>query len=81
MQVDPMKPKLKAPGTKRLKLHCHVLLSTFAFRFNLRRYIEDRNGAKGTTPFETFWYVDMVGLADHHEIRGRVGRSHTFLLY
>ena len=34
-----MKPTLKAPGTKRLKLKCHRLLSTFAFDFNLRRYI------------------------------------------
>jgi len=33
-----MKPKLKAPGTKRLKLKCDILLSTSAFKFNLRRY-------------------------------------------
>jgi len=33
-----MKPMLKPPGTMRLKLHCHILLSTFAFKFNLRRY-------------------------------------------
>ena len=39
VQVDPMKPKLKPPGTKRLKLNCDVLLSTSAFKFNLRRYI------------------------------------------
>jgi hypothetical protein len=38
VQVDPMKPKLK-PGTKRLKLKCDIMLSTFAFNFNLRRYI------------------------------------------
>jgi hypothetical protein len=29
---------LKPPGTKRLKLLCDVLLSIFAFKFNLRRY-------------------------------------------
>ena len=40
MQVDPMKPKLKAPRTKHLKLKCDMLLSTFAFKFNLCRYIE-----------------------------------------
>jgi hypothetical protein len=39
VQVDPIKPKLKAPGTKRLKLNCHELLSTVAFNFNLHRYI------------------------------------------
>ena len=38
MQVDPIKPKLKPPGTKRLKLNCNVLLSSFAFEFNLRRF-------------------------------------------
>jgi hypothetical protein len=41
VQVDPTKPKLKPPGTKRLKLDCDVLLSTSGFRFNLRRYNED----------------------------------------
>ena len=38
VQVDPVKPKLKLPGIKRLKLKCHVLLSSFAFKFKLRRY-------------------------------------------
>ena len=41
MQVDPIKPKLKPPGTKRLKLKCDVLLSTSAFKFNLRRYTKE----------------------------------------
>ena len=40
VQVDPIKPKLKAPGAKRLKLKCDILLSIFAFKFNLRRYTE-----------------------------------------
>ena len=35
---QPMKSMLKAPGTKRLKLNCDELLSSFAFKFNLRRY-------------------------------------------
>jgi hypothetical protein len=35
-----MKPTLRAPGTKRLKLkHC-VPLSNFAFKLKLRRYTE-----------------------------------------
>jgi hypothetical protein len=42
VQVDPIKPKLKAPGTKRLKLEYDELLSSFAFKFNLRRYILGR---------------------------------------
>jgi len=42
MQVDPIKPTVKVPGTKRLKLICDILLSTSAFKFNLRRYnLED----------------------------------------
>ena len=40
MQVDPNKPKLKPPGTKRLKLQYYNLLSNFGFKFNLRRYIK-----------------------------------------
>jgi len=36
-----MKHVLKPPGYKRLKLKCDVLLTIFAFKFNLRRYIED----------------------------------------
>jgi len=38
VQLDPIKPKLKAPGTKRLKLEYDYLLSSFAFKINLRRY-------------------------------------------
>jgi hypothetical protein len=38
VQVDPIKPKLKPPGTERLKLKCDTLLSNCAFIFNLRRY-------------------------------------------
>ena len=37
-----MKPTLKAPGTQRLKLKCDILLSTYAFRFKLCRYIKDK---------------------------------------
>jgi len=38
VQVGPLKPTLKEPGSKRLKLKCDELLSSFAFNFNLRRY-------------------------------------------
>ena len=33
-----MKPKLKPPGIKRLKVKCSTRLSTSAFKFSLRRY-------------------------------------------
>jgi hypothetical protein len=39
VQVDPIKPKLKLPGAKRLKLKCDERLSKFAFKINLRRYV------------------------------------------
>jgi len=38
VQVDPIKPTLKTPGPMRLKLKCGKLLSSFAFKSNLRRY-------------------------------------------
>jgi len=37
VQVDPIKPAVKPPGTKRSKLKCDILLSIYAFEFNLRR--------------------------------------------
>jgi len=33
-----MQPKLKPPGTKRLKLQSDGLVSKFGFKFNLGRY-------------------------------------------
>jgi len=38
VQVDPIKPSLKASGCERLKPTCDDLLSNFAFKSNLRRY-------------------------------------------
>ena len=38
MQVDSIKPVLKARKSKRLKLKVDEPLSSFAFNFNLRRY-------------------------------------------
>jgi len=40
VQVDPIKPTLKPTGTERLKVKCDILLSTSAFKLNLRRYIQ-----------------------------------------
>jgi hypothetical protein len=36
---------LKAPGTKLLKLRHDGPISSFAFKFNLRRYTKDASGA------------------------------------
>jgi hypothetical protein len=40
VQLDPIKPKLKALGTKHSKLQYDELLSNVAFNFNVRRYIK-----------------------------------------
>ena len=40
MQIDPIKPVLKAPGSECLILSPDELLSSFAFKFVLRRYTE-----------------------------------------
>ena len=40
VQVAPIKPTPKAPGTNRLKLNPDELLLKFAFKFSLRRYIK-----------------------------------------
>jgi len=46
VHVDPMKPKLKAPGSTHLKLKCDELLSNSAFNINLRCYSEARTDAE-----------------------------------
>jgi len=40
VQVDPIRPVLKAPGPILLKPGCDGPLSNVAFKFNLRRYIK-----------------------------------------
>ena len=42
VQLDPIKPKLKPPGTKHSKLKCDDLVSNFAFNFGLRRYNKEQ---------------------------------------
>jgi len=49
VQVEPIKLMLKAPGTKRtkrLELNYYNLLSSFAFKFNLRRYVMETAAMK-----------------------------------
>jgi hypothetical protein len=50
VHVDPITPKLKPPGTKRSKLNCDELLSSFAFKFDLRRFIADACARAGDYP-------------------------------
>jgi hypothetical protein len=56
VQVDPMKPKLKPPGTKRSKLKCDMLLSTSAFNFNLHHYSQGRTPDSLRRKSATSWY-------------------------
>ena len=60
MQVDPVKPTLKAPGTKRLTLIYDGPVSISAFTFNLRCYI---NVAPNTAFVYAFVHVPKVGPA------------------
>jgi len=48
MQVDPMKPVLKAPGSMLLKLIYDEPLSTSAFKFNLRRHTKATGWARAS---------------------------------
>ena len=67
MQVDPIKPMLKAPRIKRLKLKYDEPPSNCAFKFNVRRYTEAR--MQLTTHLE-------VGPARHWHISRRVIDTH-----
>jgi len=40
VQGAPIKPTVKAPGTERLNLQYDTLLSSVAFKFNLRRFTQ-----------------------------------------
>jgi len=61
VQVAPIKPTLKAPGTKHLKLKTKTLLSHFGFKFNLRHYNVARAAAGEADTFRR--------LADDRAIR------------
>jgi len=53
VQVEPIEPMLKPPGSKHLRLKCVKLLSSFAFKVNFRHYTMD-NTALATVPEEVF---------------------------
>jgi len=48
VQLDPIKPTLKAPGSQRLKLKYGNTLSTVAVKLYLRRYNTGLNILPGT---------------------------------
>ena len=65
MQVEPMKPMLKALGNERLKLKCDIMLSNSAFTFNLRRY---------TKMARNQWILQQLGMTTL--VAGAYTRSH-----
>jgi len=60
VQLDPIKPTLKAPGMRPLKLTYDKPLSNFAFKFNLRRYMKAEAPSKPTMPPKLL-YLSEVG--------------------
>jgi hypothetical protein len=63
VQVDPIKPTLKPPGTKRLKLTYDEPVSNFAFKFSLRRYNEapEESAAAAAAALEALLPALLVG--------------------
>ena len=55
VQVNPVKPMLKPPGTKRLNLKCDIPLSTFAFKFYLRHYTKGFWSGKSQSEYFLRW--------------------------
>ena len=78
VQVDPIKPTLKAPG--RLELKCDEPLSNFAFNFNPRRYIPD--GGQGprvpllSAPRQFLLHIPRKRPASRHG-RGVIENKHS----
>ena len=64
VQVEPIKHTLKAPGPKYLKLEYDKLLSTFAFKFNSRRFTEGQHAPHAA-------YVEYTGKVDGGAIATR----------
>ena len=54
MQVDPIKPTLKLPGTNRLKVKDDKLLSNFGFKFDMRCYFKDEQRAEAKKVFAMY---------------------------
>jgi hypothetical protein len=69
VQIDPIKPALKAPRSKRLELRYDELLSNVAFKFDLRRYIMDAEMYDGMSTFNEATPGIARGMALHKMLR------------
>ena len=71
MQVDPIKPVLNAPETKRLKLRYDNLLSSLAFSVYLRRYsVEMFRGAHAWKTGHALGGIEAARVVDKAQGRG-----------
>jgi hypothetical protein len=73
VQVDPIKPTLNAPETKRLKLDYDEPLSNFAFKCNLRRYTMAPRNSTGAPPGSSSPGRAATGDAAGREARPSLG--------
>ena len=76
-----MKPKLKPPGTKRLKLKHDHPPSSFAFKCNLRRYIKVQGLAYRTSPGEYFMSNLFFGTVTASGSAGRAAGERVAFSY
>ena len=79
MQVNPIKPTLKTPGTKRLKLENDDLLSSFAFKFNLRRYTMGQTAVPAAEAQVIFATTPVFNAAISVAFLGESVGQHTLL--
>jgi hypothetical protein len=75
VQVDPITPKLKAPGSRRLNLKHEKLLSDFAFKFSLRRYTTAGDCAQARAVKEAEREVQAVPCVRLLRVRQRRGQA------
>jgi len=61
-----MQPQLKPPGTKRFKLNCDILLSTSAFKLDLRRYNQSGGSTQTMQSSADFMDIETIGGRAEH---------------
>jgi hypothetical protein len=73
VQVDPIKPKLKASGFKLLKLKYDKPLSNFAFKFNLRHSTKAQENAELQVPDTAEFDANAENKAEDTAVDGNGG--------
>ena len=70
-----MRPELKSPGTKRLKLKYDKLLSNVALKFNVRRYSKACNETHAATTAKLFNAVGVIHAVPEKSLDAVTGLS------